>query len=138
MKQKRFTWKPWVIVWAVLTVGNIISQVILDFFPATDFPPATVSTVLLAPFASALLLAILYVVFGFYFLPTILAKQRQQENDQIIFALNLVLGWTVLFWVVCLFWAILGETKQVGKKCPACAEMVKLEASVCKHCTYEF
>ena len=132
MKQKRFTWKPWVIVWAVLTVGNIVGQVTLDF------PPATVSTVLLAPLSSASLLAILYVVFGFYFLPTILAKQRQQENDQIIFALNLVLGWTVLFWVVCLFWAILGETKQVGKKCPACAEMVKLEASVCKHCTYEF
>ncbi len=25
-----------------------------------------------------------------------------------------------------------------GKKCPKCAEMIKKEASVCKHCGYSF
>ncbi|MDA9919982.1 superinfection immunity protein [bacterium] len=138
MEQKRFNWKPWLIAWAVVSVMSMIVQLTM-----MDVSPLT--AILRAPFGAAFWLALLFVVFGFYFLPTILAKRRQQENGRIIFYVNLFLGWTALFWVVCLFWALLGDTREVGdgasidtKKCPACAELVKFEARVCKHCGYSF
>jgi hypothetical protein len=55
------------------------------------------------------LLEILLVVliFGFYFLPTLIAFLRQHKNKLAIFLLNLLLGWTVLGWVVSLVWSVI-------------------------------
>lgn len=39
-----------------------------------------------------------------YFLPTIIG--RQKKNSNAIFALNLLLGWTLIGWVVSLVWAL--------------------------------
>ena len=50
-----------------------------------------------------LLLVIL--IFAFYFLPTLIAFLRQHKNKLAIFLLNLLLGWTVLGWVVSLVWS---------------------------------
>jgi len=50
-----------------------------------------------------LLLAVL--IFAFYFLPTLIAFLRQHKNKPAIFLLNLLLGWTVLGWVVSLVWS---------------------------------
>jgi hypothetical protein len=41
-----------------------------------------------------------------YFIPTFVASARNQENRFAIFALNLVLGWTVIGWIGALMWAI--------------------------------
>jgi hypothetical protein len=41
-----------------------------------------------------------------YFIPTFVASARNQENRFSIFALNLVLGWTVIGWIGALVWAI--------------------------------
>ncbi len=52
-----------------------------------------------------LLLVIL--IFAFYFLPTLIAFLRQHKNKLAIFLLNLLLGWTVLGWVVSLVWSVI-------------------------------
>ena len=54
------------------------------------------------------LLEILLVVliFTIYFLPTLIAFLRQHKNKLAIFLLNLLLGWTVLGWVVSLVWSV--------------------------------
>ena len=55
------------------------------------------------------LLEILLVVliFTIYFLPTLIAFLRQHKNKLAIFLLNLLLGWTILGWVVSLVWAVM-------------------------------
>jgi hypothetical protein len=42
---------------------------------------------------------------AFYFLPTIIAWVRGHYNRVAILALNLLLGWTVVGWVVALVWS---------------------------------
>jgi hypothetical protein len=41
-----------------------------------------------------------------YFLPTIIASNRKKQNFGAIFALNLLLGWCLIGWVVSLVWAL--------------------------------
>jgi hypothetical protein len=49
---------------------------------------------------------VLLIVLGcLYFLPTIIAYNREHHNRLAIFLLNLFLGWTVLGWVAALVWS---------------------------------
>ena len=41
-----------------------------------------------------------------YLLPSIIAAFRRHHNTAAILALNVLLGWTVLGWVVSLVWAV--------------------------------
>jgi len=50
-------------------------------------------------------LLLVVLIFAFYFLPTLIAFLRQHKNKLAIFLLNLLLGWTVLGWVVSLVWS---------------------------------
>jgi len=49
---------------------------------------------------------IIVLVVTLYFLPTIIAGKRNHPHDGTIFALNLLLGWTFIVWIVLLIWAI--------------------------------
>jgi hypothetical protein len=51
-------------------------------------------------------LILLLILAGMYFLPTIVAFNRNRHNKGAIFVLNLFLGWTVLGWVVSMVWAV--------------------------------
>lgn len=51
-------------------------------------------------------LIVLVVAFCCYFLPSIVAFNRNRHNKGAIFVLNLFLGWTVLGWVVSMVWAV--------------------------------
>lgn len=42
----------------------------------------------------------------FYFIPTVVAFSRKRYNAGAIFVLNLFLGWTLVFWVMSLVWAV--------------------------------
>ena len=42
----------------------------------------------------------------FYFLPSFVAVGKKKTNTGAIFALNLLLGWTLIGWVVSLVWAL--------------------------------
>ena len=41
-----------------------------------------------------------------YFIPTIVAYHKRRPNTTAIGALNLLLGWSFVFWVVALVWAL--------------------------------
>lgn len=45
-------------------------------------------------------------IFFAYFLPTTIAQTRKHQNLKSIFVLNLLLGWTVIGWVVALIWSV--------------------------------
>lgn len=49
----------------------------------------------------AILLGVLWV----YFIPTYVARRNHHHNQQAIFLVNLLLGWTFLGWVGALVWA---------------------------------
>ena len=61
-------------------------------------------------FSSALVA--LFAIFGLvlalalYFLPTIIAQQRKHRSFGGIFALNFLLGWSLLGWIGALVWAL--------------------------------
>jgi uncharacterized membrane-anchored protein len=51
-------------------------------------------------------LVVIVLAFGAYFLPTIVASARKHRNTTAIFFLNLLLGWSVIGWVGALIWAL--------------------------------
>lgn len=48
----------------------------------------------------------LTMLFGVYMLPTIIAWLRGHRQEGAICVLNFFLGWTGLFWVISLAWAV--------------------------------
>jgi hypothetical protein len=46
-----------------------------------------------------------YVLIFFYLLPAIVAAVRRHHNENAIFILNVLLGWTFVGWVVALVWS---------------------------------
>lgn len=89
---------------------------------------------------------IIYLVIALciYFIPVAVAHSRNHRSFNAIFIVNLLLGWSVIGWIWALIWANTGNTAQktvTGEptyethvKCPDCAEIIKKEAKVCKHC----
>ena len=47
----------------------------------------------------------------FYFVPAINAKSRHHKNTAAIVALNLLLGWTLIGWVVAMVWSLTDNKK---------------------------
>jgi hypothetical protein len=52
-----------------------------------------------------ILLFLISMAIGFYFLPVIIAAARKTKNRGGIFAINLLFGWTVIGWIACAIWA---------------------------------
>jgi len=71
--------------------------------------------------------------FVFYFLPSFIANKKPHANG--VFLVNLLLGWTVLFWVICLIWAFSGS---IQGKCSACGALVPISKGqkllICPNC----
>jgi hypothetical protein len=58
---------------------------------------------------------ILYIVPIFlvvYFLPAIIARSKNKRNRVDILALNLLLGWTLLGWLLALIWACRADPRR--------------------------
>lgn len=48
-------------------------------------------------------------LFSIYFTPTVFAVCNQNKHKWAIFALNLLLGWTGVFWIASLVWALMKQ-----------------------------
>jgi Superinfection immunity protein len=62
---------------------------------------------------------ILLVLMFVYLVPTLIAAARHTKNRIAIFNLNLLLGWTLIGWVVALFWSLSREAAIVTQSVPA-------------------
>ncbi len=47
-----------------------------------------------------------------YFLPAIVAHYRRHLSSGAIFLVDLLLGWSIIGWIVCFAWACSGSTRQ--------------------------
>lgn len=98
---------------------------------------------------------LLLIILVLYLLPTFIAVTRKHPQTGALFWLNLLLGWTLLGWIAAFVWAFTNPAPSViitnsalgarpgplepdEKKCPRCAETVKLEARICRFCGGEF
>lgn len=86
-----------------------------------------------------------------YLLPTYEAARCKHPNISAVFLINLLLGWTLIGWVVAAVWALkrpepvrLEPAAGVPppqpaapadlRNCPMCAEPIRRQALKCKHC----
>lgn len=51
-------------------------------------------------------------ILALYFVPTLIAAIKGKSNSVAIFALNLILGWTFIGWLVAFIWALTNDNKQ--------------------------
>lgn len=89
-------------------------------------------------------IGVVVLAFVAYFLPALIANSRKNPSTNSITLVNLFLGWTVLGWLAALIWALApppaprndeaGPSPETHVKCPDCAELVRRDARVCKHC----
>ena len=54
---------------------------------------------------------ILLLFLAAYFLPALTASMHEKRASGAIFALNLLLGWTLLGWVIAFVWALVPDRK---------------------------
>jgi hypothetical protein len=80
-----------------------------------------------------------------YLLPAIVADARRHRHFIAISLLNVFLGWTFVGWVIALIWGWsegsrdqLRSSRFSEKKCPMCAEKVKVGARICRFCGHSF
>jgi Superinfection immunity protein len=52
-------------------------------------------------------ITVIALICAMYFLPAFIAFLRQCKNMFAIFLLNILLGWTVLGWVISLIWSVI-------------------------------
>lgn len=48
-----------------------------------------------------------------YFLPAIIASNQKKENAGAVLALNFLLGWTLIGWVIALVWAMTKDKQPI-------------------------
>jgi len=61
----------------------------------------------------SVLILLIFLAIIVYFLPTIVASSNKHLNTTAIAVLNILLGWTLLGWVIALVWAF---TKQAERR----------------------
>ena len=59
-------------------------------------------------------IALAVVGLALYFVPSLIAVNRNKRNKNAIFALNLLLGWTFVGWVVALVWSLMRDEPRPG------------------------
>jgi hypothetical protein len=78
-----------------------------------------------------LLAAVLMFAVLLYFLPTVLAGGRRHLAG--VALLNLVLGWTLLGWLVAFAWASAGRQRALARHAAASAMPTEIESESSRH-----
>ncbi len=60
-------------------------------------------------------LAPVFLLIFIYFIPSFVASARRHHNSTAIFMLNLLLGWTLVGWVISIVWASTAVERQADK-----------------------
>lgn len=55
----------------------------------------------------------LLILLCIYFIPSIVASQREKKDKTAIVVVNIFLGWTLIGWVVALAWACMEDTLEI-------------------------
>lgn len=80
------------------------------------------------------------VVVLLYFLPTLLARIHRKSQFGSIFLVNLFFGWTVIGWLVAVFWASSRDAVSMAyvepqpRTCSSCGSVIPTDAPVCPRC----
>lgn len=84
---------------------------ILSYIVIAIFLIVTISYwIILESFWSGLEIGILVIfLLWIAFLPLWIARVRKHPHSLAIFLINLLLGWTLLFWLIALIWAFVGK-----------------------------
>lgn len=53
-----------------------------------------------------LIFPLLVIGFFVYFAPAMVSSKRHHHNKNAIYVLNLLLGWTIIGWILALVWAL--------------------------------
>jgi hypothetical protein len=61
--------------------------------------------------AAGVAVLVVILILSIYFLPTHIAVSRR-HNAAAIFVLNLLLGWTGLFWIIALVWSLTDKARR--------------------------
>ena len=69
--------------------------------------------------------------------PFFVARSRQHGHKKAIFWLSLVLGWTLIGWVIMFAWAIKGKSNKNHELCMGCRKQIKADVKVCVYCGAE-
>ena len=76
-----------------------------------------------------------------YFLPTIIVVKRQSASVTPVVLVNLLLGWTIIGWIIALIWSLsakgVDQGPATGSAPPLCAQCGKQSqggSKFCAHC----
>jgi hypothetical protein len=97
---------------------------------------------LIALFSSAFGICLFVLVAALYFLPAIKAYQDKKANRQAILVLDLLLGWTLIGWVVALVWACTKNSARPTAAvvmippllCSSCGKYSRGDVAFCMQC----
>lgn len=131
----------------------VVRLIVLLFLVAYSYSMGQIPPDGLNPFGK--LVASLFFLFApmLYLLPSYEAWRRKHDNLMGVVLVNVLIGWTLLGWVIALVWSVMKPPivavpvppsaasesfapapTRVTKPCPFCAEDVLVEAIKCKHC----
>jgi hypothetical protein len=51
------------------------------------------------------------IILAAYFMPWLIGLNRGVNSVIVLFLVNLLLGWTIIGWIVCMIWAVSGQTR---------------------------
>ena len=78
-----------------------------------------------------------------YLVPSFVAVVRRRSDLGLIFGVNLLLGWTIVGWVLAMVWAVgARQTRALFRlpssrmPCPSCGRSLRKEARKCRSCGY--